>query len=366
MNDRPAAWTAALRRRGLPLVFTVHDLRNPHHRNRGAHDAALDVLVPAADALITLPPGAAVEIRRRWGREALVLPQFHVIHNHSLSPVPITRAHTIPAPMLTALHTPLTGRLRDAVTGTRAPGSFVAVSGDTATAWSRVLRGGWVPHVSNGVDVLRWQPPGYEPHPTAAGVTGRHHAVWSGRIVPEKAPHDAIDAARTARTPLVLAGPVVDAEYHTTEVVPRLGRGARFLGHLPQEELRRWVASADVAVVSPAWEGPFGLVAAEALACGTPMAGYARGGRPEFVTPAVGVLVPGGGVGALGMAMRRAARLSRAAASPGRRWHDRPLRAPRRQRASRARPAAGAERRRASRGRGHRSVLAPSPPGLAR
>ncbi len=56
----------ALRR---PLVLTVHDLRNPHHADPGPHDAALDVLVPAAEAVITLTRGAAAEIHRRWGRE---------------------------------------------------------------------------------------------------------------------------------------------------------------------------------------------------------------------------------------------------------------------------------------------------------
>lgn len=70
---------ATLRRRAIPLIFTVHDLRNPHHVERGAHDDQLDVLVPAADALITLTGGAAREIRGRWNREATVLPHPHVV-----------------------------------------------------------------------------------------------------------------------------------------------------------------------------------------------------------------------------------------------------------------------------------------------
>lgn len=68
-----------LRRAGKPLVYTVHDLRNPHQPDRRMHDAALDVLVPAADALITLTDGAAQEIWERWGRDALVLPHPHVV-----------------------------------------------------------------------------------------------------------------------------------------------------------------------------------------------------------------------------------------------------------------------------------------------
>ena len=72
-------FAAALHRRGRPLVFTVHDLRNPHHPDRSTHDAQLDILVREADALITLTPGAAAEIQRRWGREAAVIPHPHVV-----------------------------------------------------------------------------------------------------------------------------------------------------------------------------------------------------------------------------------------------------------------------------------------------
>src|SRR5690606_34862620 len=60
-------------------VLTVHDLRNPHHVEPGLHDEQLDVLVPAAAALITLTEGAAREIRRRWGRTAYVVPHPHVL-----------------------------------------------------------------------------------------------------------------------------------------------------------------------------------------------------------------------------------------------------------------------------------------------
>jgi glycosyltransferase involved in cell wall biosynthesis len=70
---------ACLRELERPLVYTVHDLRNPHQRDRGMHDDLLDVLVPGADALITLTPGAAAEIERRWGKRALVLAHPHVL-----------------------------------------------------------------------------------------------------------------------------------------------------------------------------------------------------------------------------------------------------------------------------------------------
>lgn len=70
---------ACLKDLGRPLVYTLHDLRNPHQPERDTHEALLDVLVPGADALITLTPGAAAEIERRWGRRALVLAHPHVL-----------------------------------------------------------------------------------------------------------------------------------------------------------------------------------------------------------------------------------------------------------------------------------------------
>jgi hypothetical protein len=75
----------ALRRHGKPLVLTVHDLRNPHHPDPGLHEAQLGVLVRAADAIITLTPGAAAEIARRWDRVATVLPHPHVVEEPRLS-----------------------------------------------------------------------------------------------------------------------------------------------------------------------------------------------------------------------------------------------------------------------------------------
>lgn len=64
---------------GGPLVLTVHDLHNPHFADRTLHLAQLDVLVPAAAVVVTLTNGAAAEIRRRWARDAVVLPHPHVL-----------------------------------------------------------------------------------------------------------------------------------------------------------------------------------------------------------------------------------------------------------------------------------------------
>lgn len=68
-----------LRAHGKPLEYTVHDLYNPHQQDRRAHLELLNVLIPAADALITLTDGAAAEILRQWGRETFVLPHPYVV-----------------------------------------------------------------------------------------------------------------------------------------------------------------------------------------------------------------------------------------------------------------------------------------------
>lgn len=80
-----------LRRNDKPLVYTVHDLGNPHHTDPSAHEAALDVLVPAADALVTLTSGASAEVRRRWNRDATVLPHPHVLELDTLMAPPPRR-----------------------------------------------------------------------------------------------------------------------------------------------------------------------------------------------------------------------------------------------------------------------------------
>lgn len=93
-----------LRARRAPFVYTVHDLRNPHHVDRAAHDAHLDVLVPAADALITLTRGAADEIARRWGREALVVPHPHVVDLPTMARLQRERAARPGTPFRVGVH----------------------------------------------------------------------------------------------------------------------------------------------------------------------------------------------------------------------------------------------------------------------
>ena len=79
------AWIAALRRHRLPLVLTVHDLRNPHHATRGLHEAQLAVLTAAADAVLTLTPAAARQLEAEYGVVAEVVPHPTLSGEHDLA-----------------------------------------------------------------------------------------------------------------------------------------------------------------------------------------------------------------------------------------------------------------------------------------
>lgn len=67
-------------------------------------------------------------------------------------------------------------------------------------------------------------------------------------------------------------------------------KGLKFLGHKTQEEVAEIYSVADVSTV-PSRHEPFGLVAIEALACGTPVVVTNGGGLVDFVDEKVGSIV---------------------------------------------------------------------------
>ena len=228
---------------------------------------------------------------------------FDVVHNHSLHHLPVAMAPSLSLPMLTTLHTPPTPWLESAVSIGGGHGtSFASVSAHTARQWAAILAD--APHVvPNGVDLRRW-PRG----------PGGGDLLWSGRLVSEKAPHLAIEAARRAGRHLSLAGPVSDPAYVDAVIRPHLGHGVTYLGHLDQRELAAAVGRASAVLATPMWDEPFGLVVAEALACGTPVVTFARGGVPEVLShPGLGRLVEPGDVAGLAAAIPAAQALDRAA-----------------------------------------------------
>jgi len=228
--------------------------------------------------------------------------RFDVIHNNSLHYLPIAMAPAVRTPLVTTLHTPPTPWLESAIRiRARSPVVFAAVSAHTAAAWRHLVPDAVV--IRNGIDLDRWTVgPGGGP------------LVWAGRIVPEKGTHLAIEAARVAGRELVIAGPISDRDYWREQVAPRLGGAIRYLGHLPQVQLRDVVSVASAMLVTSCWDEPYGLVVAEAMACGTPVAGFAVGALPELVDEWTGRLVPVGDAAALAEVIPVVVSLPRAAA----------------------------------------------------
>jgi glycosyltransferase involved in cell wall biosynthesis len=226
------------------------------------------------------------------------LDRVDVVDNHSLHGDPILWSRDAGVPVLTTLHTP---PLPDMVQAARslpasAPHRFLAVSQYTARAWSAEGVDAFV--FPNGVDSAQWQ-----------RGQGGDDWVWFGRIVPEKAPHLAIRAARLAGARLRIAGRIGDREYFAREVEPLLGHGVDYVGPLRQPELCALVGASAVALVTPVWSEPFGLVLAETLMTGTPVVAFDEGGAREVLAGLPGCsVVPAGDVVALSQAARALAR----------------------------------------------------------
>lgn len=204
-----------------------------------------------------------------------------VIDNHCLHPLPLERAREHSIPQVTTLHTPPFAEMVDAARATSS--RLVAVSSWTAAEWERAGVAD-VGVLHNMIDGSTWRQ-GY----------GGGDLVWFGRLVPEKAPHLAIAAARSVGRSLTIAGRMGDEPYFRDVIQPMLAADVRYVGELRAVDLARLVGASAATLVTPDWDEPFGLVLAEALATGTPVAAFARGGLEEVAgrNPGVRFVAPG-------------------------------------------------------------------------
>jgi glycosyltransferase involved in cell wall biosynthesis len=129
-------------------------------------------------------------------------------------------------------------------------------------------------------------------------VSKRSYTLVLGRVCPEKAFHDAIDAARLADVPLFAAGSVLPwpehRRYFATEVRPRLDRTRRWIGAIAGKRKRRMLGAARCVLIPSRTAETSSLVAMEALAAGTPVIAYPSGALPDIVEHGIsGYLVDG-------------------------------------------------------------------------
>jgi glycosyltransferase involved in cell wall biosynthesis len=178
--------------------------------------------------------------------------------------------------------------------------------------------------VPNGVDTRVFTP---------SSSRSRHLILHAGRLTPEKGAHTLLEAFERVSTrypdaQLVLSGPFWVTPPAHLRGAPReavrtwksVGRRYEHLirkkaqqlnsvfltGHVPHRALVRIYRSASVFVHPALWNEPFGMILAEAMACGLPVVASRSGGIPEVVQDGrTGLLVDPGDVDGLAAAIDR-------------------------------------------------------------
>jgi glycosyltransferase involved in cell wall biosynthesis len=198
-----------------------------------------------------------------------------VVHDHTLAGPLLARGRRVPT-VVTA-HGPVTGE----------PGRYYRALGRTVdlVSISRNQRRSapdlpWLGTVYNAIDVETFP---YRDHKD-------DFLLFLGRLHPDKAAHVAIDAARRAGLPIVVAGKCtekVEIDYVRAKVQPRMGPDVTIFGCADASQKRELLSRAAALVFPIQWEEPFGMVMIEAMACGTPVVTLRRGAAPEVVVDGV-------------------------------------------------------------------------------
>jgi glycosyltransferase involved in cell wall biosynthesis len=207
---------------------------------------------------------------------------FDVIHSH-LHVHGLVFSRLIPTPIVTTLHGVAWDQATHPLLLQYAEMPFVSLS-KSERAFLPELN--YVATIPNGIRTSEI--------PVGSGKDG--YLVFVGRMAPEKAPDLAVETALSAGLPLRLAGIVEDRhrDFFETEVLASRSSDIEYLGPLDRDDLWRLVGNARAMVMPLRWHEPFGLVAVESLATGTPVIAWRMGALPEIIDDGVsGFLVEG-------------------------------------------------------------------------
>ena len=109
--------------------------------------------------------------------------------------------------------------------------------------------------------------------------------MFLGRLEAIKGPHLAIAVAQRNGLPLVIAGNVSPEHqpWFDIHIAPHLDERIRYVGPVDDVRKAELLGRARALLMPILWDEPFGIVMAEAMACGTPVVGFSRGAVPEVV-----------------------------------------------------------------------------------
>ena len=211
----------------------------------------------------------SITLAKAWSRAN----EFDIIHsNLDTSGLPFAR--WCPTPVVSTLHGRLDGMGHPALLDEFQDVPLVAIS-DSQRRWAP--RANWVATIHHGLDLAGapWS------------VSPGDYLAFVGRIAPEKGIGDAIALARATGLVLRVAAKVYDQREHDLfdqVVAPAIADGTvDFLGEVGPRERDELYAGALATVMLGAWPEPFGLVAIESMATGTPVVARRAGALPEII-----------------------------------------------------------------------------------
>jgi glycosyltransferase involved in cell wall biosynthesis len=200
------------------------------------------------------------------GRAMALSDGFDVVHNHCLFAGP-AMAGLRDVRCLSTLH------YTHPVLACFPEHPYVAVSHAQKAANPRL---NVVGVVHNAVDLRLYQP----------SSARQDYLLFLGRFHPNKGVDLAIRVADRLGARLLIAAPTPHPDqrgYFDEHVAPHIGHRIEYLGEVTGEQKCRLLAEARCLLMPDRWEEPFGLVALEAAASGTPVVAMRKGALPELV-----------------------------------------------------------------------------------